>query len=59
MLDRLPDPFTLAELERSLARLESDGPPHAISYETVKIMRVLAASSYTATFPATRRSPSG
>jgi predicted GH43/DUF377 family glycosyl hydrolase len=51
VLDRLPERFTPAELELSLARLERDGPPHAISFETAKIMRVLAASSYVATFP--------
>jgi predicted GH43/DUF377 family glycosyl hydrolase len=51
VLDRLPDPFTAAELDQSLALLERDGPPHAISYETAKIMRVLAASSYVTTFP--------
>jgi len=51
VLDRLPERFALAELEESLATLERDGPPHAISFETTKIMRVLAASSYVATFP--------
>ena len=51
VLDRLPERFTPAELELSLASLERDGPPHAISFETAKIMRVLAASSYVATFP--------
>jgi predicted GH43/DUF377 family glycosyl hydrolase len=52
VLGRLPEHFTLAELEISLAVLERDGPPHAISFETAKIMRVLAASSYVTTFPA-------
>jgi predicted GH43/DUF377 family glycosyl hydrolase len=52
VLDPLPDPFTAADLEQSLVALERDGPPHAISYETAKIMRVLAASSYVTTFPA-------
>ena len=51
MLDRLQERFTLAELEQSLETLEREGPPHAISYETAKIMRVLAASSYVASFP--------
>jgi predicted GH43/DUF377 family glycosyl hydrolase len=51
VLDRMPERFALAELEESLATLERDGPPHAISFETAKIMRVLAASSYVATFP--------
>jgi predicted GH43/DUF377 family glycosyl hydrolase len=52
VLARVPDSFTLAELEQSLLRLEAAGPPHAISYETIKIMRVLAASNYVTTFPA-------
>ena len=52
VLDRLPDAFTAAELEQSLARLEADGPPHAISYETTKIIRLLAASNYVTRFPA-------
>ena len=52
VLNRLPERFTLAELERSLETLEREGPPHVISYETAKIMRVLAASSYVASFPA-------
>jgi len=52
VLGRLAEHFTLAELELSLAILERDGPPHAISFETARIMRVLAASSYVTTFPA-------
>lgn len=52
VLDALPDRFTLAELEQSLGALEREGPPHAIRYETAKIIRVLAASSYVVTFPA-------
>jgi hypothetical protein len=59
VLGRLPEHFTLAELEASLAILERDGPPHAISFETAKIMRVLAASSYVTTFPRIRSCPSG
>jgi len=52
VLDRLPATFTLPELESSLGELEQAGTPHAISYETAKIVRVLAASSYVSTFPA-------
>jgi predicted GH43/DUF377 family glycosyl hydrolase len=52
VLARLPEEFTLAELEQSLAVLERDGPQHAISYETVKIIRVLASSGYITSFPA-------
>jgi predicted GH43/DUF377 family glycosyl hydrolase len=51
VLDRLPDPFRPAELEQSLEILERDGPPHAISFETVKIVRALASSNYVTTFP--------
>jgi len=51
VLDRLPDPFAPAELEQALERLERDGPPHAISFETVKIVRALASSNYVTVFP--------
>jgi predicted GH43/DUF377 family glycosyl hydrolase len=51
ILDRLPETFTPAELEASLDAIEREGPPHAISFETVKIVRVLAASNYVTTFP--------
>ena len=52
VLGRLPARFTLAELEHSLAQLEQMGPPHAITYETTRIMRLLAASNYVTAFPA-------
>lgn len=52
VLDRLPNRFTPVELEQSLSVLEQEGPPHAISYETARIVRVLASSSYATTFPA-------
>jgi predicted GH43/DUF377 family glycosyl hydrolase len=52
VLERLPETFTLAELEQSLVQLEEEGPPHAISYETAKIIRMLAASNYVTSFPA-------
>jgi len=51
VLAPLPDHFTRAKLEQSLSALEREGPPHAISYETAKILRVLASSSYVTTFP--------
>jgi predicted GH43/DUF377 family glycosyl hydrolase len=51
VLDPLPDRFSLAELEHSLLSLEANGPPVAISFETLKLIRVLAASSYVTTFP--------
>jgi len=52
VLSRLAERFTLDDLERSLALLEADGPPHAICYETAKIIRVLASSNYVTSFPA-------
>jgi len=51
VLDRVPDRFTPADLERSLAALEREGPAHAISFETIKIVRALASSNYVTTFP--------
>jgi len=55
VLNRLAPQFTSAELEQSLGRLETEGPAHVISYETLKIIRVLAASSYVTSFPASSR----
>ena len=52
VLERVSDQFTLADLKESLAALEAHGPPHAIWFETAKIIRVLAASNYVTTFPA-------
>jgi predicted GH43/DUF377 family glycosyl hydrolase len=52
VLERLADAFTLADLEGSLDALERHGPPHAIWFETAKIIRVLASSNYVTTFPA-------
>ena len=52
VLEPLPERFTLAALETSLMAFEANGTPHAIWFETVKIIRVLASSSYVTTFPA-------
>lgn len=52
VLHQLPAQFNVAELEISLGALEENGTPHAISYETIKIIRVLASSNYVTTFPA-------
>jgi predicted GH43/DUF377 family glycosyl hydrolase len=52
VLERLAAKFTPDELEASLAALEASGPPHAIWFETAKIIRVLASSNYVTTFPA-------
>lgn len=52
VLAGLGDRFTLTELDRSLGRLEREGLPHAIHYETAKMIRMLASSSYVTSFPA-------
>jgi predicted GH43/DUF377 family glycosyl hydrolase len=52
VLGRLPETFTLLELEASLSALEEYGPPPAIWFETLKIIRVLASSNYVTEFPA-------
>ena len=51
VLSRLPDAFTLEELETSLEVLECHGPSQAISFETIKIIRALSSSNYVTTFP--------
>ncbi|MET0385881.1 MAG: glycoside hydrolase family 130 protein [Polyangiales bacterium] len=50
VLERLPDQFNAGELEASLNALEADRFPHAIWFETVKFIRVLASSNYVTTF---------
>ena len=50
VLGRLPDQFTVQQLEESLAVMESSAP-HAIWFETAKMIRVLASSNYVTTFP--------
>jgi predicted GH43/DUF377 family glycosyl hydrolase len=52
IIDQLPERFTLGDLDQRLGAFERGGAPHAITYQTVKIIRVLAASSYVTTFPA-------
>jgi predicted GH43/DUF377 family glycosyl hydrolase len=52
VLGRLSEKFTIEQLEASLGALEALGPPHAISFETVKIIRMLASSNYVTSFPA-------
>jgi predicted GH43/DUF377 family glycosyl hydrolase len=51
VMDHLGARFTLDELEASIAAVEAHGPPAAISFETVKIIRALASSNYVTTFP--------
>src|SRR5437763_8122978 len=52
ILDPLPERFTLDDLDARLSAFEREGAPPAISYETLKIIRVLAASSYVTAFAA-------
>lgn len=52
VLNRLSEKFTPDELELSLSSLEAHGPPPAVWFETVKIIRVLASSNYVTRFPA-------
>jgi predicted GH43/DUF377 family glycosyl hydrolase len=52
VMNRLAAQFTLEELEASLSGLEMHGPPPAVWFETVKIIRMLASSNYVTTFPA-------
>ncbi|MBK8480651.1 MAG: glycoside hydrolase family 130 protein [Proteobacteria bacterium] len=52
VLGSLADRFTPEDLERALALLEREGAPPALRYETAKLIRVLAASSYVTRFPA-------
>lgn len=52
VLNRLNAKFTPDELETSLTSLEAHGPPPAVYFETVKIIRVLASSNYVTSFPA-------
>jgi predicted GH43/DUF377 family glycosyl hydrolase len=51
VLNRLLDEFTIDELDASLWTLEEQGLPHAICFETVKILRALISSNYVTTFP--------
>jgi predicted GH43/DUF377 family glycosyl hydrolase len=51
VLNRLGAQFTLTELEAALSGLEVHGPPPAVWFETVKIIRTLASSNYVTTFP--------
>ena len=52
VLADLDETFTQDELDRALNMLEHNGTPHAISFETLKMIRMLASSNYVTTFPA-------
>jgi predicted GH43/DUF377 family glycosyl hydrolase len=51
VLSRLPELFTLDELEGALALMRKDDASSAISYTTARIIRVLASSNYVTSFP--------
>jgi predicted GH43/DUF377 family glycosyl hydrolase len=51
VMNRLRGEFSLEELEAALSGLETHGPPPAVWFETVKIIRMLASSNYVTTFP--------
>lgn len=50
VMDRLPSLFDAAQLEQSLEYLEGGGTPRSVTFETTKIIRLLAASNYVTTF---------
>jgi predicted GH43/DUF377 family glycosyl hydrolase len=52
VLARLPEAFSIQQLEASLGTLELSGSPHAIWFETAKIIRVLASCNYDVAFSA-------
>jgi predicted GH43/DUF377 family glycosyl hydrolase len=52
VLGRLPDRFTMTDLERSIVALEDEGIDHPISGETTHVLHWLASSNYRTSFPA-------
>lgn len=52
VLSDLEDTFTQDALDAALEAFERNGPPHEISFETFKLIRMLASSNYVTTFPA-------
>ncbi|TVR26339.1 MAG: hypothetical protein EA389_05975 [Ilumatobacter sp.] len=51
VLSRLPDRFTMADLDVAIAALEDDGVEQSISIETTHVMYWLASSNYRTSFP--------
>jgi predicted GH43/DUF377 family glycosyl hydrolase len=51
VLSKLDKVFTQEQLEEALLELGRDGTSHALSFETVKVIRMLASSNYVTTFP--------
>jgi predicted GH43/DUF377 family glycosyl hydrolase len=50
VLGRVSAGFSMAELERAIASLESDGLDHAMQAETVRVLHLLANSNYIVAF---------
>lgn len=53
VLSRLPDRFTIGELEAVIQTLEDDGIERSISGETTRLLHWLASSNYRVSFPST------
>lgn len=51
ILDRLPERFTMPELEASIDALDADGIERSMSGETTRLLHWLASSNYRVTFP--------
>jgi predicted GH43/DUF377 family glycosyl hydrolase len=51
VLSRLPDRFTIAELESAIQTLDDDGIERSISGETTRLLHWLASSNYCVSFP--------
>lgn len=51
VVSKLDNTFTHEQLEEALVTLGRDGPSAALSFETIKVIRMLATSNYVTTFP--------
>jgi predicted GH43/DUF377 family glycosyl hydrolase len=51
VLGRLPDPFTMVELEAAIAALDDDGVDRSMAAETTHVLHWLASSNYRTSFP--------
>ena len=51
VLSRLPDRFTMADLDTAIEALDDDGIEPSISAETIHVMHWLASSNYHTSFP--------
>jgi predicted GH43/DUF377 family glycosyl hydrolase len=53
VLSRLPDRFTMADLDTAIGTLDAEGIERSISGETTRLMHWLASSNYRTSFPST------